>query len=112
MLVNAETQAAPEVGVPVPVPQLRIVVPLRAATTSLSAAMSRNKLRVFAWKPAPVQVSWLGYFATTGVAEMDYLLADEVGVPAAQQTLIELIAEDGLSREAERLRRYGLSPDR
>jgi len=32
-----------------------------------------------------VQASWLGYFATTGVAEMDYVLADEVGVPEAQR---------------------------
>jgi predicted O-linked N-acetylglucosamine transferase (SPINDLY family) len=32
-----------------------------------------------------VQATWLGYFATTGVAEMDYLLADEVGVPETQQ---------------------------
>lgn len=36
---------------------------------------------LFAFRPAPVQVSWLGYFSTTGVPEIDYILADEVGVP-------------------------------
>ena len=52
----------------------------------LSSHTANNRLPVFAWKPAPVQVSWLGYFATTGVAEMDYLLADEVGVPESQRS--------------------------
>jgi predicted O-linked N-acetylglucosamine transferase (SPINDLY family) len=51
----------------------------------LSGHTGNNRLPVFAWKPAPVQVSWLGYFATTGVAEMDYLLCDEIGVPEEAQ---------------------------
>ena len=51
----------------------------------LSGHTAHNRLSVFAWKPAPVQVSWLGYFATTGVAEMDYLLTSEVAVPQTQQ---------------------------
>lgn len=53
----------------------------------LSGHTAHNRLPIFSWKPAPVQASWLGYFATTGVAEIDYLLADAVGVPDAQQGL-------------------------
>ncbi len=51
----------------------------------LSGHTQHNRLPLFAWKSAPVQVSWLGYFATTGVAEIDYLLADEIGVPPAHR---------------------------
>jgi protein O-GlcNAc transferase len=51
----------------------------------LAGHTAHNRLPMFAWKSAPVQATWLGYFATTGVAEMDYLLADEVGVPEAQR---------------------------
>jgi protein O-GlcNAc transferase len=47
----------------------------------LSGHTRYNRLPVFAWKPAPVQASWLGYWATTGVREIDYVLADKTGVP-------------------------------
>jgi protein O-GlcNAc transferase len=47
----------------------------------LSGHTGRNRLPMFAWRPAPVQVSWLGYFATTGLAEIDYVLADPHVVP-------------------------------
>lgn len=42
----------------------------------LSGHTAGSRLTMFAHRPAPVQVSWLGYFATTGLACLDAVLLD------------------------------------
>ena len=47
----------------------------------LSGFTADSRVSLFAWKPAPVQMSWLGYWATTGLPAMDYVIADAISVP-------------------------------
>jgi predicted O-linked N-acetylglucosamine transferase (SPINDLY family) len=51
----------------------------------ISGHTAHNRLPVFAWKPAPVQATWLGLPTTTGVSEMDYILGDLQAVPPAHE---------------------------
>jgi hypothetical protein len=44
-----------------------------------------NRLAAFAQGAAPVQLSWLGYYGTTGVAAMDYVLMDAWHVPPGSE---------------------------
>ncbi len=47
----------------------------------LSGHTDMNRLPLFAARAAPIQISWLGWYATTGVVNMDYFLTDRISSP-------------------------------
>ncbi|MBD3344380.1 MAG: tetratricopeptide repeat protein [Chitinivibrionales bacterium] len=51
----------------------------------LTGHLANNRLLTFARKPAPLQISYLGYPCTTGLSEIDYYLTDEIADPAGQE---------------------------
>lgn len=53
----------------------------------LSGHTNGNRLDVFAGRAAPVQASWLGFWGTTGVAAMDYVISDSDTIPPGREAL-------------------------
>lgn len=47
----------------------------------LAGHTGKNRLSVFIRKPAPIQISWLGYPNTTGLSTMDFCISDEIAEP-------------------------------
>lgn len=62
----------------------------------LNGHTQNNRLLVFARKPAPIQVTWLGYPNTTGLSAIDYRFTDSYADPVGEtehlhtETLIRL----------------------
>ena len=43
---------------------------------NLVGYFSRNRFTIMKFKPAPIQMLWMGYVNTTGIDEIDYIVAD------------------------------------
>ncbi len=54
----------------------------------LTVYSSGSNAKLFALRPAPLQLNWLGYPGTSGAAWMDYLLADAVVAPPSLRSTI------------------------
>ncbi|MEB0139362.1 MULTISPECIES: tetratricopeptide repeat protein [unclassified Undibacterium] len=59
----------------------------------LSGHTARNRLLTFARKPAPVQLSWVGYPGSTGMQSIDYFVGDAYFLPPveAEKQFVEKI---------------------
>lgn len=51
----------------------------------LSGHTGLNRLPMFARRPAPVQATWLGYWGTTGLSRMDFILSDATTIPPGSE---------------------------
>lgn len=51
----------------------------------LAGYTADSRIEVFAWRPAPVQINFLGYPGTLAVDYMDYILADRHIIPPEHQ---------------------------
>ena len=51
----------------------------------LAGHTGKNRLHVLAYKPAPIQASYLGYPNTTGMTQVDYRLTDAIADTPDQQ---------------------------
>jgi predicted O-linked N-acetylglucosamine transferase (SPINDLY family) len=52
---------------------------------SLNGYVGLHRMGVFAQRPSPIQVNYLGFPATTGAPYMDYILADRVLIPPEEE---------------------------
>jgi protein O-GlcNAc transferase len=55
----------------------------------LGGTTALNRINVCSWRPAPIQVSWLGYPHSAGLSCIDYLLVDPFIQPSDPSLMLE-----------------------
>lgn len=76
--IDVRTQSDREIGELLREREIDVAVDLKGHTTGA-------RLGILAYRPAPVQVTYLGFPATTGAPFIDYVLADRFVVPEAER---------------------------
>ncbi len=62
----------------------------------LAGHTAKNRLRIFSYNPAPIQITYLGYCNTSGLKSMDYWITDTVLHP---EDTVELAVENIIRME-------------
>ncbi len=72
------------------------------------------RTKIMHWRPAPVQVNWLGYPGTMGSACFDYILTDAFITPPGQEPYFseKIIRLPGCYQINDRQREVGATPSR
>jgi protein O-GlcNAc transferase len=77
--IDAEALGAVEIAKRIREEEIDILIDLNGSTRDA-------RTEIFARRPAPVQVNYLGYPGTMGANYIDYIVADPVLIPASQQS--------------------------
>lgn len=55
----------------------------------LNGFTHESRVHAMAYKPAPIQMSWIGYPATCGLKAIDYVVLDRFVTPTDERTMVE-----------------------
>jgi len=84
--IEVDNQSEKDIAVLSRSMEIDLAIDLKGFTTN-------NRTKIFSYRAAPIQVSYLGYPGTLGAEYIDYLIADHTVIPqASQQHYVEKIA--------------------